>query len=87
MTRGDVLRKCIIVFDAIRRAASRGNAGLEPEKGKEESFRTDSEICDVLRQMLREMEAGTVVKADPEKVKEWQKEIMERGAPPERMVL
>ena len=35
MTRGDVLRKCIIVFDAIKRQSSKGNAGLEPEKGAE----------------------------------------------------
>ena len=78
MTRSDVLRKCIIVFDAIRRAASKGNAGLEPLKGAEVSFRTDCEICDVLREWLREMEGTprTVVK-----LKDWQQVIQENGAP------
>lgn len=64
LTRGDVLRKCIVVFDAIRRAASKGNAGLEPVKGAEESFQTDSEICDTLREMLRELEAGEKAKGE-----------------------
>ena len=73
MTRSDVLRKCIVVFDAIRRASSKGNAGLEPVKGAEESFRTDCEICDTLREWLQEMEGG--------KVKDWQRVIMENGAP------
>lgn len=82
MTRGDVLRKCIIVFDALRRMASKGNAGLEPEKGAEESFRMDNEICDTLREMLRDLEYS------PEQYKsmsmaEWQKEIMENGIPRE----
>lgn len=81
MTRGDVLRKCIVVFDAIRRAASKGNAGLEAMPGAEESFRTDSEICDVLREWLREIEAGGT-----EPMKDWQQEIMENG-PPKMMIL
>lgn len=41
MNRTEVLRKCIVVFDALKRATSKGNAGLEPEKGAEESFQTD----------------------------------------------
>ena len=92
MTRSDVLRKCIIVFDAIRRAASKGNAGLEPIKGAEESFRTDCEICDVLRKWLRDMEEGKKLVEDLadfdkfkfEKMKDWQKMVQENGAP-ERM--
>ena len=82
MTRGDVLRKCIVVFDAIKRAASKGIAGLEAAEGMEESFRNDCEICEVLREMLREMEAGEAKAI----VKDWQKELMEHGLP-ERMVL
>ena len=70
MTRSDVLRKCIIVFDAIRRAASKGNAGLEPLKGAEESFRTDCEICDSLREMLREMQS---VEMKEQALKDWKK--------------
>ena len=78
MTRSDVLRKCIVVFDAIRRASSKGNAGLEPVKGAEESFRTDCEICDSLREMLREMQS---VEMKEQAQKDWQKVIMENGAP------
>lgn len=86
MTRGDVLRKCIIVFDAIKRLDSKGNAGLEPEKGAEEEFRMVTEICDMLREMLREMEAGEYrVKSTNQKMREWQKDVMEHGAP-ERLV-
>ena len=78
MTRSDVLRKCIVVFDAIKRASSKGNAGLEPVKGAEESFRTDCEICDVLREWLREMEEG---QKPAEALKNWQKVTMENGVP------
>ena len=66
MTRAEALRKCLIVFDALRRVSSKGNAGLEPLQGAEESFRTDSEICQVLREWLREMEAGTASMKLPE---------------------
>ena len=83
MTRGDVLRKCIVVFDAIRRQASKGNAGLEPEKGAEEEFAVEQEICNTLREMLREMEAGE--KKPVEELRDWQKDVMEHGAP-ERLV-
>lgn len=82
MTRGDVLRKCIVVFDAIKRQASKGNAGLEPEKGAEEEFRMETEICSTLREMLREMETG---KKPAEELRDWQKDVMEHGAP-ERLV-
>ena len=58
MTRAEVLRKCLIVFDALRRVSSKGNAGLEALPGAEESFRADAEICRVLREWLREMESG-----------------------------
>ena len=86
MTRSDVLRKCIIVFDAIRRAASKGNAGLEPVKGAEESFRVDCEICDVLREWLRDMEGSQetnkpIIKGSAGLLKDWQKVVQENGAP------
>ena len=82
MTRSDVIRKCIVVFDAIKRAASKGNAGLEPAEGMEESWRNDCEICEQLREMLREMEAGE----GKQIVRDWQKDLMEHGLP-ERMTL
>ena len=58
LSRSDVIRKCIVVFDALKRAMSKGNAGFEPMQGAEESFRDDDEICAQLREILREMEAG-----------------------------
>ena len=60
MSRAEVLRKCLIVFDALRRVSSKGNAGLEALPGEEESFKADQQICFVLREMLQEMEAGPV---------------------------
>lgn len=86
LTRSEVLRKCIIVFDAIKRASSKSNIGLEPMPGKEESFQTDSDICDTLREMLRELEAGTVQRAgdNPAEVHDWQ--IAAENGPPERLV-
>lgn len=90
LTRRDVLGKCIVVFEAIRRAASQGNAGLMAAKGMEESFRVDNEILDTLREMVRELEAGEyrakITKEDEEKLKDWQKEIITEG-PPRQMVL
>ena len=77
MSRRDVLDKCIVVFEAIRRAASKGNAGLEPAKGAEDSFRMDSEILDTLREMVRELEAGERKREEAD----WQKEIEKYGPP------
>ena len=76
ITRSEVLRKCIIVFDALRRVASKGNAGLEPALGAEDEFEMDTAITAELRQMLREMEAG-----ESRKMAEWQRDIMENGVP------
>ena len=74
MTRAEVLRKCLIVFDALRRVSSKGNAGLEALPGAEESFRADAEICRVLREWLRDMEAGTFYK----EVKPLPQEVLDR---------
>jgi hypothetical protein len=58
ITRSEVLRKCIIVFDALKRVASKGNAGLEAAWGAEDEIAMDEAVAAELRQMLREMEAG-----------------------------
>ena len=85
LSRSDVLRKCIVVFEAIRRAASKGNAGMVPERGAEESFYTDSEILRVLREMLRDLEAGEQIKELEnlinEDMKDWQERLRKFGAP------
>ena len=90
LTRRDVLDKCIVVFEAIRRAASKGNAGMEPAKGAEESFAMDTEILDTLREMVRELEAGELRAKKTEEyqeiLKNWQKEIVVNG-PPQLLVL
>ena len=94
ISRRVALEKCIVVFEGIRRAMSKGNAGLEPEKGCEKSFWTDTEILEVLRGMIREMEAGEkteqikkeLTDGFEEHLRNWQQEIMENG-PPERMIL
>lgn len=58
MTRAEVLRKCITVFEAIRRMASRGNAGLEPERGAEKEYSTFDECIRIMKDWMREMESG-----------------------------
>lgn len=86
ITRSEVLRKCIILFDALKRVASKGNAGLEAVRGAEEEFEMDTAIAAELRQMLREMEAGekqakalVVTKEMTQGMADWQRDIMEHG--------
>lgn len=90
LTRRDVLGKCIVVFEAIRRAASQGNAGLIAAEGMEESFRVDNEILDTLRTMVQEIEAGENRAKRTEEyqdiLKDWQKDLIKNG-PPKLMVL
>ena len=89
MTRAEVLRKSITVFEAIRRMASKGNAGLEPERGAEEEYSTVEECVRVMKEWLREMESGTArAAAEPDvpkvvELREWQRIAAEK--PPERM--
>ena len=86
ITRSEVLRKCIILFDALKRVTSKGNAGLEAARGAEEEFEMDTAIAAELRQMLREMEAGekqakalVVTKEMTQGMADWQRDIMEHG--------
>lgn len=83
MTRAEVLRKCITVFEAIRRMASRGNAGLEPERGAEEEYSMVDECIRIMKDWMREMEAGLPVfrvKSDmPQATDAW--EYMLQGGP------
>lgn len=79
ISRPEALRKCIVVFEAMKRVTSKGNAGLEPERGAEGEFWTDCGVLETLRDMLREMESGKA----PGRMADWQ-EIAKNG-PPERM--
>ena len=91
LSRRTVIEKCIIVFEALRRHASKGNAGLIPEKGAEEEYYMDDEICQELRKILREMEAGEKKRAEEQEEKkitplrDCQQDIIENGTP-ERLV-
>jgi len=74
MTRAEALRKSITVFEAIRRMASKGNAGLEPERGAEEEYSTVEECVRVMKEWLREMESGAFYK----EVKPLPQEVIEK---------
>ena len=58
ISRSDALRKCIVMFEALRRLTGKGNAGLEAAPGAEESYEMNCQVLEQLREMLREMEAG-----------------------------
>lgn len=81
ISRTDILRKCIIVFDAMRRVSSKGNAGLEPAKDSEESYWLDTAICNGLREWLQEIEAGRPAEEPKKqtKMRPWQEQIMKDG--------
>ena len=89
MTRAEVLRKCITVFEAIRRMTSKGNAGLEPERGAEEEYSTVDECIRIMKDWMREMESGVrTSNTEPvvpkvTELKEWQRIAAQK--PPERL--
>ena len=74
MTKDTALRKSIHVFEGLRRMLSVSENGLTPDKGCAESFQAIDETVQALKKMLQELQAG-------DKVKDWQREIMENGAP------
>ena len=90
LSKSDALRKCIVVFEAIKRAASKGNAGIEPERGAEESFYLDCQVLERLREMLLDMmetEKAEKIRKDINRtIKDWQQDLMDNGLP-ERMTL
>ena len=66
ITRSEAIRKCIVIFEALRRMTGKGSAGLEAARGAEEAYDMNVQILDHLRGILREMETGT---REPEVVK------------------
>lgn len=74
MTKDTALRKSIHVFEGLRRMLSVSENGLTPDKGCKDSFAAIDETVQTLKGMLQELQAG-------DKVKDWQLEIMENGAP------
>ena len=83
MTQGDAIRKSIVMFEGVRRAFSKGNTGLEAQKGYEMEFRDSDEILLKLREVLRDMERGE--RTQEGATRKWQREIMEEGGPPRMM--
>ncbi len=74
MTKDTALRKSIHIFEGLRRMLSISENGLTPDRGCADSFTAIDETVQTLKGMLQELQAG-------DKVKDWQKEIMENGAP------
>lgn len=74
MTKDTALRKSIHVFEGLRRMLSVSENGLTPDKGCADSFAAIDETVQTLKGMLQELQTG-------DWVKDWQKEIMENGAP------
>jgi len=69
--------------------ASKGNAGLEPERGAEEEYSTVDECIRIMKDWMQEMESG-VRTSNPEpavpkvtELKEWQR--LAAHKPPERL--
>ena len=85
LSRQEVVRKAITVFEAIRRMASKGGAGLEPERGAEEEYNCVDDCTQQLREILREMQEHDHDRELQRQVEEkWEKEHAEdkiiRGA-------
>ena len=74
MTKDTALRKAIHVFEGLRRMLSVSENGLTPDKGCADSFAAIDETVQALKGMLQELQAG-------DGIKDWQREIMENGAP------
>ena len=92
LSRQEVIRKCIVVFEAIRRMTSKGGASLEPEHGAEDEYDMVNDCTQQLREILKDMQAHDhdrelqkkVEEAYETRMKDWQKDAA--GGPPERMV-
>ena len=83
-TRRKVLSECLIIFEALKRRVSKNMAGLEALPGYESDFDADGLRCDVIREMIRDMEGGSMP-ADWEhdgkvtEIRDWQRDVMEHG--------
>lgn len=56
LSRMEVIRKAIMVFEAIKRMASKGGASLEAERGAEDEYEMVDDCTAQLREILREMQ-------------------------------
>lgn len=90
MTKDTALRKSIHVFEGLRRMLSVSENGLTPDKGCADSFQAIDETVQTLKEMLRELQDGSITlkkeltEGFEKHLKEWQGEIIANG-PPERL--
>ena len=94
MTKATALRKSIHVFEGLRRMLSMNENGLVPDKGCLDSFQAIDETIQTLKEMLRDMQAGEqtglrkeLTEGFEEHLRNWQKDVMENGAPAELRLL
>lgn len=92
MSRTEILRKCIQVFEGWRRATSKGGAGLEADPRAVKDFDFCDGMVAGLKEMMREIEGGKpaedVPRAGDNKadIHDWQNQIMKNGVQ-ERMMI
>ena len=91
MSRAEILRKCINVFEGWRRATSKGGAGLEPDPRDDGEYPMCDQVLSGLREMLQEIEAGKPAEDVPQArekapMRDWQEQIMKNGVQ-ERMMI
>jgi hypothetical protein len=92
MSRAEILRKCIYVFEGWRRFASKGGAGLEADPRSIGDYELCDQVVSGLKEMMREIEGGKQAEDVPREagqgapLRDWQKQIMAGGVQ-ERMMI
>ena len=91
MSRTEILRKCIQVFEGWRRATSKGGAGIEADPRAVKDFDFCDGMVAGLKEMMREIEAGKPAEDVPQArekapMRDWQEQIMKNGVQ-ERMMI
>ena len=80
VSRREVLSECLTIFEARARSVSKNLANREAKEGYEKQFDLDMERCRVIREIMRDIQGGRLVKQE-RSTADWQKEIMQH---PER---
>ena len=81
ISRKQVLSECLTIFEARARSVSRNLANREAMEGYEKQFALEHERCRVIREIMRDIEGGLLMKNEAQGTADWQTEIMEH---PER---
>jgi len=93
ITKRQVLEECLRIMEAIKKNMSRNGSGREALTGYEIAFIEQEMKCNIIREMIRKLEAGTVGESlqrfaetnrqaleNPEvrnRIREWQQKIMD----------